>query len=502
MLLIHPPVAKPSEPPAGLARMAGALNRHRLSHRIIDANLEVLFHRLQGRTDRTDRWTQRARRHLKVNLDSLWSGKAFGHPDQYIRAVNDINRVFQTVRPCPQAPLTLVNYADPALSPLRSRDLLRSAEHPEENPFFDWFSLGLTGLLEKVKPSLIGLSVNYLSQALSALALAGFLRQRAPGVKIVLGGGLITSWLAKPGRGNPFQGLIDELIAGPGEGPLLRGRGILPTEDHYTPDYQAFSGRPYLSPGFILPYSASAGCYWQGCTFCPERAEGGPYRPVPPERVSADLMRLINDTRPVLVHLLDNALSPALLRHLAQNPLPVPWYGFVRFSKELADPGFCLALKRSGCILLKLGLESGDQGVLDSLGKGVELETASKVLKNLKAAGIAAYVYLLFGTPAEDLASARRTLDFVAGHSREIGFLNLAIFNMPVYGPEADLLETEDFYEGDLSLYRQFRHPRGWNRGDVRRFLDREFKRHPAVAAILRRDPPLFTSNHAPFFQL
>ena len=56
------------------------------------------------------------------------------------------------------------------------------------------------------------------------------------------------------------------------------------------------------------------------------------------------------------------------------------------------------------------------------------------------------------------------------------------------------------FYDGDLSLYTDFVHPKGWNRGLVRNFLDREFKRHPAVAAILRRDPPLFTSNHAPFF--
>jgi hypothetical protein len=31
-------------------------------------------------------------------------------------------------------------------------------------------------------------------------------------------------------------------------------------------------------------------------------------------------------------------------------------------------------------------------------------------------------------------------------------------------------------------------------------FLDREFRRHPAVADILRRTPKHFTSNHAPFF--
>jgi hypothetical protein len=78
--------------------------------------------------------------------------------------------------------------------------------------------------------------------------------------------------------------------------------------------------------------------------------------------------------------------------------------------------------------------------------------------------------------------------------------LNLAIFNLPVYGPEAARFETEEMYAGDLSLYTGFVHPQGWHRGLVRQFLDKEFKRNPAIASILRNDPPLFSSNHAPFF--
>jgi radical SAM superfamily enzyme YgiQ (UPF0313 family) len=150
--------------------------------------------------------------------------------------------------------------------------------------------------------------------------------------------------------------------------------------------------------------------------------------------------------------------------------------------------------------MLKLGLESGDQAVLDSMQKGINLEEASSSLKNLKKAGIATYVYLLFGTPPEDQPEAQKTLAFVVKHQDCIGFLNLAIFNMPIYGPEAQKMETRTFYKGDLSLYTDFDHPKGWNRQRIRQFLDKEFKRHPAVAAILRRDPPVFTSNHAPFF--
>jgi hypothetical protein len=290
------------------------------------------------------------------------------------------------------------------------------------------------------------------------------------------------------------------MIPGPGEVPLLALLGNKYDGGQEWPDLYGFSPADYLAPGTILPYSASSGCWWGRCTFCPELAEGNPYRPLAPERVTADLRVLTVKVKPALIHLLDNALSPALLKALAERPPGAPWYGFARVTSHLTDPQFCMQLKESGCVMLKLGLESGDQAVLDALNKGVELKTFATVLRNLKAAGIATYVYLLFGTPAESPEAARRTLSFVVAHAKEIGFLNLAIFNLPAHGPKREGIASGTFYTGDLPLYRPFVHPLGWNRKEVRCFLDKEFKKEPAIAAILRRDPPFFTSNHAPFF--
>jgi hypothetical protein len=328
----------------------------------------------------------------------------------------------------------------------------------------------------------------------------GFLKRKAPGVRIVLGGGLTTSWIRNSSWSNPFKSLVDEMVAGPGERPLLSMLGIDSPDRHCLPDATVLSGNGYLAPGRILPYSASSGCYWMRCSFCPEKAEGNPYNPVSPKDMISDICALRIKTEPVLIHLLDNAVSPLHLKAIAQNPFGVPWYGFVRVSPHLADPDFCTALRRSGCVMLQLGIESGDQDVLDDMEKGFDPEMASSVLKNLGKAGIAAYVYLLFGTPTETLEKARKTLDFTARHSEQIRFLNLAVFNLPAFGPDAKILETGAFYEGDLSLYRSFVHPLGWDRNLVREFLDREFRRHPAIAPIVRRTPPVFTSNHAPFF--
>jgi hypothetical protein len=508
MILVYPPVAKPCEPPAGIARLLGALNQHGVECKILDANLEGLLSLLNGPPAATDPWTYRASRNLFRHLTSLRSWPAYRHFASYQRAVMDLNRLLEMAGVARGVRLGLANYLHPELSPARSADLVRAAERPEENPFYPYFRKRLLQVLDETQSFALGFSLNYLSQALCTFAMMGFLKRHCPTLKLVLGGGLVTSWMRRPSWKNPFQGLVDSFVAGPGEVPLLgflkslgRVQGEL-TDLYFPPDYGSLPMGDYFAPGAILPYSSSNGCYWNRCLFCPERAEGNSYIPIPVDRVLLDLHALVKKTKPLLVHFLDNAIRPALMEKMADDPLGVPWYGFARISSHLTDPDFCLALKKSGCAMLQLGLESGDQGVLDQMEKGIDLEVVSLALRALKKAGIDTYVYLLFGTPTETIKEARRTLEFAGRHHDEIGFLNLAIFNLPVQAREVQKVETEKFYEGDLSLYTGFSHPRGWNRNLVRQFLDKEFKRHPAIASILRRDPPVFTSNHAPLFAI
>ena len=501
-LLIHPPVAKPCEPPAGIARLSAMLGIHGIEHRLLDANIEGLRRllRMPAPAEKSgDSWTRRAFRNLERNLSSMKDPGLYRNLDRYRRAVKDIGKALNEVSPHLSS-VGLVNYEHKGLSPLRSGDLLEAAEMPELNPFYPYFQARLTGLFRDKMPSTVGVSLNYLSQALCAFSIIGYIRREFPAVKIILGGGLVTSWLRSGRRQNPFNGLVEHLVDGPGEVKLLSLLGMDAAKDVTQPDYHLLPRNEYLSPGFVLPYSASSGCYWNRCGFCPEKAEANPYVLIPPQRAIEDLRGLTDENDPALIHLLDNAVSPALLEALAGCDLRVPWYGFVRAGSHLADPDFCAALRKSGCVMLKLGIESGDQGVLDALQKGINLETASRVLRNLKKAGIASYVYLIFGTPVENEASACKTLDFTVRHSDCISFLNLAIFNMPVCGDAGPSIEKRDFYEGDLSLYTDFIHPAGWDRKAVRLFLDNKFRRHPSIARIMKNEPPVFTSNHAPFF--
>ena len=503
ILLIHPPVAKPSEPPAGIAKLAGALVAHGLDYSLIDANLEGMLFLLQRPSIAQDTWTLRASRSLPAHLKNLKTAWLYANRGRYRRAVGDVNHLLQTAFPRLSGSPGLSDYHDSRLTPVRSQDLLYSAEHPELNPFYDYMEQSLRLKIEAARPALVGISINYLSQALTGFALGGFVRRHFPEASIIMGGGLITSWMRNHEWPHPFSGLIDRFIAGPGEDPLLELLGIShePGES-YAPAYDGLHQNDYLSPGLVLPYASSSGCYWARCSFCPERAEGNPYRPVPVSKAIQQIRNLSESMRPSLIHLVDNAVSPAMLKALIDHPPGAPWYGFVRTTAELTDPAFCHALRQSGCVMLKLGIESGDQKVLDYLEKGTTVEMSSRALKTIHAAGISTYVYLLFGTPPETGLEAERTLAFTVAHSLSIDFLNLAIFNLPLNSPEAAMLTTGGFYEGDCPLYADFVHPEGWSRIEVRRFLDKVFRRDPAMAAILRSQPPLFTSNHAPFFSI
>jgi len=499
MLLIFPPLAKPCEPPAGIARLAAAVQAAGKHCTIVDANIEGISFLLARDHNPEDTWSRRAVRGLEQNLCNLREPELYSNISRYQRAVADVNRVLEQVGKTHGIALNLANYQDPALSPLKSGDLLQAADCPETNIFFPWFRHRLEQLIAENNPAMIGFSLNFLSQALTCFAMIGFVKKHMPDLPIVAGGGLITSWMRNPAWQNHFAGLIDHLIAGPGEEQLVALLDLQPTTTHL-PDYQGLARNDYMAPGFILPYAASSGCYWNKCSFCPETAEGNPYTVLPPDQVLDDLAQLKEQKSPSLIHFLDNAISPKLMVALAEQPPGAPWYGFARACRQLADPAFCRRLKKSGCVMLKLGLESGDQGVLDAMDKGIDLALVSRVLDALRQAGIATYVYLLFGTPSESITEARKTLSFIADHQEEVTFLNLAIFNMPVCSSEAGQLAIHDFYEGDLSLYCDFVHPRDWGRNKIRRFLDQEFKKYPTIAPIIRRDPPIFTSNHAPFF--
>lgn len=527
ILLLQPPALKPSEPPLALAVLLAHLRGQGLTADAIDANLDAYLHlldgdRLAGRTTTdADTSLRRALRHRANSLALLRSAAALQNFARYNTAVRYLNHLLTLWNgPSGTERLTLGDYQHDGLSPFAPADLAGLAAGSSRTLFADYFTDALLPRIVALRPRVVAISINYLHQALPAFELAGLLRRQLPDTLLVAGGGLITSWQEPLRRLNLCLPPFDRLIFGPGETTLTALAKGHAADDYaladataigFTPDFSFARLSDYLSPQPVLPLSASRGCYWQQCLFCPEAtAPVHPFAATDPAALPALLRQLAATYGVSHIHLTDNAIPLNLLRVLAEcreELTGINWFGFVRFETALENAGLVAGLAQSGCRMLQLGLESGSQRVLDRLGKGIRLESASRILTELAAAGIASYVYIMLGTPGETEDDAMQTLEFLEAHADRIGFLNLAIMNLP---RASGLLDAPDQCgiaavapldaANPLGLYQAFRPAGEWDRAAARRFLDQRLLGSPKIRVIINRTPPLFTSNHAAFF--
>ena len=500
MLLIFPPVAKPCEPPAGVALLSSALKEQGLKCHVLDANVQGLLYLINSDIKPIDSWSKRALKNREFMLADIKNPTLYKNMDRYHQRVYDLNKLLSMSVDQNRFRLTLSDYSDNKLSSVSSKDLLRSAKEYKENPFHSFFEDQLRKEIENFNTQYIGISLCYLNQALVSFALAGWIKDNFKEKRLIMGGGLVSSWMSRPDYNNPFSDLIDVTVKGEGEQPLLEILGQKNNgKRHFVPDYDFVKQKNYLAPGKVLPFRASIGCYWSKCRFCPEKAETRPYNSQKSSKILDDLRVIEKKYDPDYIHMIDNAITPAFLKAMSNERFSFKWYGFVRFEKEFLEPEFCHNLKESGCSMLKLGLESGDQEVLNQMNKGTDLSRVSIILKNLHKAGILTFVYLLFGTSFEDEKAAQKTMEYIKTHIEYIDYLNLAVFNLPKFSEDAKDLDTQEFYHGDLSLYLNFIHPFGWDRRQIKQFLNKTFKKEISGKGI-RKNPAFFSSNHAAFF--
>ena len=98
MLLIYPPVTRPCEPPAGIARLSAALKTSGVKSTVLDANLEGLLHMLQAPVQSDDTWTRRSAANCVRHLADMRSGRAFRNHATYSRVVRDLNRLLEVLQ--------------------------------------------------------------------------------------------------------------------------------------------------------------------------------------------------------------------------------------------------------------------------------------------------------------------------------------------------------------------------------------------------------------------
>ncbi|HSV94001.1 MAG TPA: radical SAM protein, partial [Desulfobacterales bacterium] len=154
------------------------------------------------------------------------------------------------------------------------------------------------------------------------------------------------------------------------------------------------------------------GCYWRRCAFCDTTLEYiARFAPASPEALHAHLADQALATGQRGVHFVDEALPvPHLVRFALENlrrGRPLAFWGNARLDRRLT-PDACAVLAEGGLVGLSAGIEVATPAGLESTRKGISLEGAVAALAALKANGILAHVYLMYGWPGQ---SERELLD-------------------------------------------------------------------------------------------
>ncbi|MBN2208303.1 MAG: radical SAM protein [Candidatus Coatesbacteria bacterium] len=97
---------------------------------------------------------------------------------------------------------------------------------------------------------------------------------------------------------------------------------------------------------------------------------------------------------------------------LLSDGLDISWE--CRTRVDLVDYELLSMMRRAGCEMIGFGVESGDNGVLRSLRKGITIEQTQDAFEACKRAGVDTLAYFMVGGPVETRETARRTVKFAS----------------------------------------------------------------------------------------
>jgi radical SAM superfamily enzyme YgiQ (UPF0313 family) len=298
----------------------------------------------------------------------------------------------------------------------------------------------LSTVLSDFKPDIVGLSATT-PQMDNAYAVARAVKGHQPRIQTVIGGAHVTALPQRTlqeetcvdfgilGEGEiPLQSLIEEkpldsiksLVWRKGDDaivvnerqPLIQDLSTLPF-----PDYAALPLDRYktIYSGSAIGIMSSRGCKYN-CSFCASHViSQGCHRLRPIGMVLDDIERLLK----LGVHgfaIFDDTFTASnervyeFLDGYGRRNLKEPWSCETRV--DCLDRKIIRAMHRSGLNILKIGVESGNQKILDKVGKGIKLAQVRQVCEWCADEGITVYAYFILGLPYETKETMLETIEF------------------------------------------------------------------------------------------
>lgn len=181
-----------------------------------------------------------------------------------------------------------------------------------------------------------------------------------------------------------------------------------------------------MAPGLIIdpdarvmPFLTSRGCPFT-CTFCCHENAGRRYRQRSLDDVFAELEYNIDRFGINTLAIYDD-LFCLKRQHLEEfcsrvQPLGLRWQCSIRV--EQVNPKSLQMMRESGCTCISFGVESMSPAVLESMEKKATRAALDRALAQMYDAKITTWANLIFGDPAETLATAMESLNWWQENNR------------------------------------------------------------------------------------
>jgi radical SAM superfamily enzyme YgiQ (UPF0313 family) len=419
ILLALLPYWTPLVPPQGISCLKSFLEPRGFDVKTVDANTEPDFRRLYDRYfDLIRGWVPKEQ---QGNFYNLGHDVLRNHMTAHIHQ-EDETRYLELVG------ILVYQTFFVSIDTEQARTL--SAVFDE---FYAKLDVYLRRLLTEEKPDVFGVSVmrDTVGPSLYGFRLA---KEMDPSVLTVMGGSIFADVL--------FQGTpnfdyfvertpyIDHIVIGEGQnilhrlliGEIPQNKKILTLADCggetlgfspvTQPDMSDFDVQhlyPYLSG------QASKSCPFR-CSFCNVKAFYGDYKAKDPLQSAEEMVNLHKKHGVQLFFMNDSLLNyaaDALSNALIESGVSIYWDGYLRVGKEVTDRDTTTLWRKGGYYRARLGVESGSQKVLDSMGKHITPQLIEESLFSLAMAGIKTTTYWVIGHPGETEEDFQQTLDLL-----------------------------------------------------------------------------------------
>lgn len=221
---------------------------------------------------------------------------------------------------------------------------------------------------------------------------------------------------------------------------LLENLDELPFIDRELVPWQDYHESWRLHKRFLY-MMGSRGCPYK-CTFCswPQMLYGNRLRFRSPEKIVDEMEMLKKKYRAQELFFDDDTFTAnkkwvmGICSEIERRGLDIVWNCNGRVDN--VDKEMMGTMKKSGCRLIKFGIESASQETLDRIKKGYTLEQVKKGFKISKEAGILRHGTVMLGYPWEKLKDLRATIEFV----KELD-VDTVQFSIPIVYPGTELYE-------------------------------------------------------------